>query len=175
MKTIRNLFLWTILSFFFTSRTFGAIEIVENNIQPPGEDEKRPIVFINCKSATQVMLPLRSVVTGKVFNENRTIVALNFHGVSNFDSADLLVEKGNKIFLIDDLYLYIEGDLAIAKILPTQDWNWMNFTVKSINKNKLTCQFRGQNPPNLYVEKTFSVLVDFNNDIMKFTIVAQGK
>ena len=120
------------------------------------------------------MLPLRLLDTSRVLNEDKSISAVNFHGVSGYDSADILVAKDNKIFLIDNIWSYIEGDLAIAKILPTKDWHWMRFVVKSIKKNKLICQFRGQTlNPNLYVEKTFSIFIDIDDGVMKVRVAEE--
>jgi hypothetical protein len=170
MKTMRRILILIVSSIISLNQTFGAIEIIDHNIQPPGEYEKRPVPFIDCKSGVQIMLPLSTLTLGKVFNEDKTILAINVHELSDFDTVDLLVEKGDKIFLIDNIWTYVGGNLVEANILSTQTWDRMFLEVKSIQKNKLTCQFRGSNSPNIYVEKTFSIFIDINDDVMKMEV-----
>jgi len=154
------------------SKASGAIQIIDQDIQPPGEYQKRPVPFLVDSAGTKVMLPLETLYYGRVSNADKSIVAINFKAATDYDGVDLLIERGHRIYVLNNIWLNLNVDVERSKIVPNASWDKrMQLEVKSIHGNRLTCWFRGENSKEpFFVERTFYVDVTVENDAISFRV-----
>jgi len=172
MKTTKIFFVWGALSFLALGRSFGSIDIVDCNIQVPGEYEKREIPFLVGSSGRQIMLPVETLYKNRIFNADKSIVAINFKGTTNYDGVDLLVEHNKKVFILSNIWQYISLDARQSKAVSGLPWNKrFQLEVKSIKGNKVICQFRGENTKApFFKEGVFSVFIVIKDEIVHLKV-----
>ena len=118
------------------------------------------------------MLPLETLYYGRVSNADKSIVAINFKAATDYDGVDLLIERGHRIYVLNNIWLNLNVDVERSKIVPNASWDKrMQLEVKSIHGNRLTCWFRGENSKEpFFVERTFYVDVTVENDAISFRV-----
>ncbi len=135
------------------------ITITDQDITGPGGEE-RHVPFITTTDGSHIMLPYRATYPSRVYNSEHSIVALNFTETGDYGGCDLAVSSGSNIYVLDDLYSFIQDDLTDAKILPEELDDKMAIEVLSIEGNTLHCRFIGTNSDtNAPIRVKFDVLI----------------
>ena len=147
-----------LLALLCTSHLF-AFEIEQHDFLLPGEPEQSPKLFLKT-GGKLIILPTHLVYKSSIFNETRTLAAVNFHGVSNYDGIDLVVNAGSdKVVIVPNIWLLIKDDLVKSGIISSSGFDHTYLEATKLQGNRVYCKIFGTNAKeNLETTKAFSLI-----------------
>lgn len=138
MKIV-SFFLLLLITHVVSAKSF---EITSELFQGPNDTEPRPSKLVSV-GGSLVLLPQRSSYREVVSNPDKTLFAVNYHETSNFDSVDLVLNAGNRFYVVPNLWRELESKLKAEKIIPNVGYDRSYLSVTAINGNNLVCSFTG--------------------------------
>jgi hypothetical protein len=88
---MKKVFALSIFFGLFIGGIAAAFDIKDELLIAPGETANRDIPFATNRAGAKTTLPVRSLYTGRVFNETHTLAAINYHETSDYDGVDIVV------------------------------------------------------------------------------------
>lgn len=147
-----------------------ALDVGSVSIIPPGESEPRNQPFIQVDSK-KVMLPLRTTYKGRVGNGDKNIWAVNYHETSNFDSVDLVAGVEDRIFILPNLWNFVEPDVFAQKLIPQLAFDHLYLEVTKIEGKTLYVRFSGTSARDQKeVEKSFLIIAKVEKDGVSLSV-----
>ncbi len=142
-----------------------AFEIEQRDFMSPGETEQSPKLFLKADGKL-LMLPAHLGYKSTIFNEAKTLAAINFHGLSNYDGVDLVVGAGpDKLLVIPNIWLLLKNDSVKNGIIPPVGFDHTYLEVIKVEKTQLYCKIYGTSAKEqTEVTQTFSVFCDASAD-----------
>jgi hypothetical protein len=151
VKLVGVLLLVSVLSVCSGAR---AIEIVQ---EPMEEGQNHNFLKLG---ESEVLLNWDNTRERKVSNVEKTLWALTYHAVSNWDDFDLVLESKDKtVLFVEGMSMHIDAALKKKKIVPDFPYDHSYTHAVSIDGNVITCDFRGYAAHKGNHEGQFKVLV----------------
>lgn len=116
-----------------------AFEIAESDFRLPGEDEMSAKLFLK-KNNTSFLLPVHLGYNKRVFSADQTVAAINFHGLSNYNGIDLVIDTGGKILVVPNVWELIKNQLFEKSIIPTLEFSHTYLEAIEFEQGMLLCE-----------------------------------
>ncbi len=150
----------------------NALDIGSVSVIPAEESEPRSQPFIQVDSK-KVMLPLRTTYKQRVGNADKSMWAVNYHETSNFESVDLVAGVEDRIFILPNLWSFIESDMFAQKLIPQLAFDHLYFEITKVEGNTLHARFSGTSArAQKEVGKSFLVVAKVGKDGVSLSVKA---
>jgi len=116
-----------------------AFEIAESDFRLPGEDEMSEKLFLKSNNVS-FLLPVHLGYNKRVFNADQTVAAINFHGLSNYDGIDLVIDTGGNVLVIPNVWELVKNQLFEKSIIPTLEFSHTYLKAIEFEKGMLLCE-----------------------------------